>query len=74
MKSEETATTAIMKTNFRYYAPPCQQDSNLNHLVYTKYRELLGSYNEKANDIIQSPPTLILQTEHDFHFNNNKTK
>lgn len=29
----------------------------LNRFVYTKYRNMLGSYNNKANEIIQSLPT-----------------
>lgn len=29
----------------------------LNRFVYTKYRAMLGSYNDKANEIIQSLPT-----------------
>lgn len=29
----------------------------LNRFVYSKYRAMLGSYNDKANEIIQSLPT-----------------
>lgn len=29
----------------------------LNRFVYTKYRAMLGSYNDKANEIIQSLPS-----------------
>lgn len=32
-------------------------NSKLNRFVYTKYRAMLGSYNDKANEIIQSLPT-----------------
>lgn len=40
---------------------PIQKPNNLNlklnKFVYKKYRTMLGSYNDKANDIIQSLPT-----------------
>lgn len=41
--------------------PPIQKPNNLNlklnKFVYKQYRAMLGSYNEKANEIIQSLPT-----------------
>lgn len=75
-KTTSIIFTWIMSTlspPVRYHAQ-CQQNPKLNRLVYTKYREMLGSYNEKANDIIQSAPTHVLQTDHRFRFNNNNVK
>lgn len=34
-----------------------KMNMKLNRIVYTKYRAMLGSYNDKANEIIQSLPT-----------------
>lgn len=49
------------KSSTEHRPPPIQKPNNLNlklnKFVYTKYRAMLGSYNDKANEIIQSLPT-----------------
>ena len=49
---------------------PTAKASNpqLKRLVYSKYREMLGSYNGKANTIIQSLPDYMVKEDHGFHF------
>lgn len=47
----------------------------LNRFVYTKYRAMLGSYNDKANEIIQSLPTkksILQQMDRRFSIGSNK--
>lgn len=47
----------------------------LNRFVYTKYRAMLGSYNDKANEIIQSLPTkktILQQMDRRFTIGNYK--
>lgn len=55
-----------LKTKSSTVKPPSSQppkpinlnlNMKLNRFVYTKYRAMLGSYNDKANEIIQSLPT-----------------
>lgn len=50
-----------LKTSVKPPQPPKPANLNLNlklnRFVYTKYRAMLGSYNDKANEIIQSLPT-----------------
>lgn len=39
----------------------------LNHLVYAKYRDMLKSYNEKANGIIDNlPSAAVLHIDYGF--------
>lgn len=40
-----------------YPPKPTHLNHKLNRFVYKKYRAMLGSYNDKANEIIQSLPT-----------------
>lgn len=40
----------------------------LKSLVYSKYRELLGSYNGKANEILQSYPAYMVKEDKGFDF------
>ncbi|XP_055914797.1 uncharacterized protein LOC129948013 [Eupeodes corollae] len=40
----------------------------LKRIVYSKYRELLGSYNDKANAIIDSLPAYMVKEDRGFHF------
>lgn len=46
---------------------PAQANPRLKQLVYSKYREMLGSYNNKANDIIQQLPAYMVTENHDFN-------
>ncbi|XP_037912702.1 uncharacterized protein LOC119652564 isoform X3 [Hermetia illucens] len=48
-----------------------QQHTNpqLKRLVYSKYREMLGSYNDKANTIIQALPAYMVTEDKGFNFN-----
>lgn len=48
-------------------SPP--QDPNFKRLVYSKYREMLGSYNGQANTIIQSLPAYMVHHDKGFNFN-----
>ncbi|XP_058818912.1 uncharacterized protein LOC131681863 [Topomyia yanbarensis] len=43
----------------------------LKRLVYSKYRELLGSYNGKANEILQSYPAHMVKEDKGFNFVDN---
>ncbi|KAL1381279.1 hypothetical protein pipiens_001395 [Culex pipiens pipiens] len=43
----------------------------LKSLVYSKYRELLGSYNGKANEILQSYPAYMVKEDKGFDFVDN---
>ncbi|XP_055600923.1 uncharacterized protein LOC129749858 isoform X2 [Uranotaenia lowii] len=53
-------------------APPVATKSpQLKSLVYSKYRELLGSYNGKANEILQSYPAYMVQEDKGFDFVDN---
>lgn len=38
----------------------------LKSLVYSKYRELLGSYNGKANELLQSYPAYMVKEDKGF--------
>lgn len=48
---------STITTSMRPIQPPKPAHLKLNRLVYTKYREMFGSYNDKANDLIQLLPT-----------------
>lgn len=54
-------SSAKSKSTVKPPQPPKPVNLNLNlklnRFVYTKYRAMLGSYNVKANEIIQSLPT-----------------
>lgn len=39
----------------------------LNKKVYSKYREMLGNYNDKANTIIQSMPSYMVHEDKGFN-------
>ncbi|XP_067621323.1 uncharacterized protein [Eurosta solidaginis] len=39
----------------------------LKRIVYSKYRELLGSYNNKANAIIETLPSYMVREDRGFH-------
>jgi hypothetical protein len=39
----------------------------LKRLVYSKYREMLGSYNGKANEIIQTLPAFMVHEDKGFN-------
>lgn len=55
------SSTKSKSTTVKPPQPPKPANLNLNlklnRFVYTKYRAMLGSYNDKANEIIQSLPT-----------------
>lgn len=54
---------------------PTNLNLKLNRFVYTKYRAMLGSYNDKANEIIQSLPTkksILQQMDRRFSIGTNK--
>lgn len=39
----------------------------LNRKVYSKYREMLGSYNDKANTMIQALPSYMVHEDKGFN-------
>lgn len=39
----------------------------LNRKVYSKYREMLGSYNDKANTMIQALPSYMVHEDTGFN-------
>ncbi|XP_055302930.1 uncharacterized protein LOC129568711 [Sitodiplosis mosellana] len=54
---------------------PTNLNLKLNRFVYTKYRAMLGSYNDKANEIIHSLPTkksILHQMDRRFSIGSNK--
>lgn len=55
-----SASTAILAKGYEKPA--------LNKKVYSKYRELLGNYNGKANEIIQSLPSYMVHEDKGFNF------
>lgn len=44
------------------------KNPQLKRIVYSKYRELLGSYNDKANAIIETLPAYMVHEDRGFHF------
>lgn len=74
MKSKSTVKFGVKPTH-----PPKPTNLNLNlklnRFVYTKYRAMLGSYNDKANEIIHSLPTkksILHQMDRRFSIGCNK--
>lgn len=53
------STSAKVKSAMRppYLPRPTYLNLKVNRFVYKRYRAMLGSYNDKANEIIQSLPT-----------------
>lgn len=45
----------------------------LNKKVYSKYREMLGTYNDKANAIIQSLPSYMVSEDRGFNLHSSNT-
>lgn len=46
--------------------PVQSKNPQLKRVVYSKYRELLGSYNDKANAIIESLPEYMVREDRGF--------
>lgn len=42
------------------------KNPQLKRVVYSKYRELLGSYNDKANAIIETLPAYMVREDRGF--------
>lgn len=57
MSSTKTTTKPSVRPSQPSSKPTTNLNLKLNRFVYTKYRAMLGSYNSKANEIIQSLPT-----------------
>ncbi|CAD6997917.1 unnamed protein product [Ceratitis capitata] len=47
--------------------PNAAKHPQLKRIVYSKYRELLGSYNDKANAIIETLPAYMVREDRGFH-------
>ncbi|XP_018787039.1 PREDICTED: uncharacterized protein LOC108967865 isoform X2 [Bactrocera latifrons] len=62
-----------MATTMQQSAPPANATTNpqLKRIVYSKYRELLGSYNDKANAIIETLPAYMVREDRGFHCESN---
>lgn len=45
-----------------------EKPTALNKKVYSKYREMLGTYNDKANTIIQTLPSYMVHEDRGFNF------
>ncbi|XP_069963289.1 uncharacterized protein [Bactrocera oleae] len=58
-----------MATTMQPSATPANAATNpqLKRIVYSKYRELLGSYNDKANAIIETLPAYMVREDRGFH-------
>lgn len=58
-----------MATTMQPSAAPANAATNpqLKRIVYSKYRELLGSYNDKANAIIETLPAYMVREDRGFH-------
>ncbi|XP_049314891.1 uncharacterized protein LOC105232423 isoform X3 [Bactrocera dorsalis] len=58
-----------MATTMQQSAAPANAATNpqLKRIVYSKYRELLGSYNDKANAIIETLPAYMVREDRGFH-------
>jgi hypothetical protein len=55
------ATTTIQKSPH-----PSQIDPRLRRAVYAKYREMLGSKNAQANEMIKQMPAYLVQQNQSF--------
>lgn len=44
-----------------------QQNPKLKRIVYSKYRELLGSYNDQANAYIETLPAYMVHKDNGFN-------
>lgn len=47
-------------------SPAAIKNPQLKRVVYSKYRELLGSYNDKANAIIETLPAYMVREDRGF--------
>lgn len=47
--------------------PSNQSNPHIKRLVYSKYRDLLGSYNNKANEIINALPAYMVHEDRGFN-------
>ena len=59
-----------MSTTTTVRVHPSKADPRLKQLVYSKYREMLGSYNNKANDIIDQLPAYMVTEDRGFNIPN----
>lgn len=57
------ATTTIQKPH------PSQMDPRVRRAVYAKYREMLVSKNNQANEMIKQLPAYMVHQDHGFHGN-----
>ncbi|XP_023031729.1 putative mediator of RNA polymerase II transcription subunit 26 isoform X2 [Drosophila willistoni] len=60
------ATSALPVASSSSNSPASIQNPQLKRVVYSKYRELLGSYNDKANAIIDTLPAYLVRQDHGF--------
>uniref|UniRef100_A0AAG5DSP6 Uncharacterized protein n=1 Tax=Anopheles atroparvus TaxID=41427 RepID=A0AAG5DSP6_ANOAO len=63
------AITTITKGGPSATTPAVPTTAQFKSHVYSKYRELLGSYNDKANEILQTYPAYRVQEDHGFALN-----
>lgn len=48
---------------------PSQMDPRVRRAVYAKYREMLVSKNNQANEMIKQLPAYMVHHDHGFHGN-----
>lgn len=61
------ATSALSAAASQSPSPAASaKNPQLKRVVYSKYRELLGSYNDKANAIIESLPEYMVREDRGF--------
>ncbi|XP_075150397.1 uncharacterized protein LOC142224503 [Haematobia irritans] len=65
-----TATTSSSPLKSASSTSPNPQ---LKRLVYSKYRELLGSYNDQANAYIDTLPSYMVQKDNGFNLDSSKS-
>ncbi|KFB38031.1 hypothetical protein ZHAS_00005299 [Anopheles sinensis] len=58
--------TTITKSGPNTPTPAVPTTAQFKSHVYSKYRELLGSYNDKANEILHTYPAYRVQEDHGF--------
>lgn len=58
--------TSTLSATSNTSSPAAIKNPQLKRVVYSKYRELLGSYNDKANAIIETLPAYMVREDRGF--------
>lgn len=62
----KTMATSTLSATSNTSSPAAIKNPQLKRVVYSKYRELLGSYNDKANAIIETLPAYMVREDRGF--------